>query len=44
MLLLHIGGTDAVFDMNPFVRNKVLGCAKKINFCPVNINAIEIKE
>jgi len=44
MLLLYTGGTDVVFHMNPFGRNKVLGCAKEINFCPVNINAMEIKE
>jgi len=43
MLLLYIGGTDAVFHMNPFGRNKVLVCAKEINFCPGNINAMEIK-
>jgi len=43
MLLLFIGGTDAVFHMNPFGRNKILVCAKEINFCPVNINAMRIK-
>jgi hypothetical protein len=44
ILLLYIDGTDAVFHMNPFGRNKVLVCAKEINFCTVNINAMEIKE
>jgi hypothetical protein len=43
MLLIYIGGTDVVFHTNPFGRNRVLVCAKVINFCPVNINAMEIK-
>ena len=43
MLLLYIGGTGVVFHMNPFGRNKILVCAKDINFCPVNINAMEIE-
>jgi hypothetical protein len=32
MLLFYIGGTDVVFHMNPFGRNKILVCAKEINF------------
>lgn len=43
MLLLYIGDTDALFNMNPFGRNKILVCAKEINGCSVNINTMEIK-
>ena len=43
MLLLYIGGTDAVFHMKPFGRNEILVCVKEINFCPVNKNSMEIK-
>jgi hypothetical protein len=43
ILLRYVGGTDAVFRTNPFGRNRIPVCAKEINFCPVNINSMEIK-